>query len=159
MSGEDEVFCQCTTIKKAMSIVLIITILEALFHLAVVCPLTWFTFTDSLILQLGIIIPLALLTIVRVFFQIIAFNNSLDFFKRERNVIVYSISVVVEWAIYLVWYFKLYRTIFYDCTVTEPVCHLESNMTFFAAVCFLYAYILIGVPVKVFLTYIQFKYH
>ena len=88
-----------------------------------------------------------------------AFNKSLDFFARERSVIFYLISVLVEWAIILAWYMKLYRTVFYDCTVAEPVCHLESNPTFFAAICFLYAYILIGIPVKVFLTYVQFKYY
>ena len=88
-----------------------------------------------------------------------AFNKSLDFFARERSVIFYLISVLVEWALYTAWYVKLYRTVLYDCTVTEPVCHLESNTTFFAAIIFLYAYILIGVPAKVFLTYVQFRYY
>ena len=125
MSGEDEHFCRCTTLKQGMCFVLTITILEAIFHLGAVCPLTWFTFEDNMMLQLGVIIPLALLTVTRVLLMIIAFNNNLDFAKRERSLIFYIISVLVEWALLIIWYVKLYNTIFAECDVTEPICHLE----------------------------------
>ena len=69
------------------------------------------------------------------------------------------VSILVEWALLLVWYYKLYKTIFDECKVHDPVCHLESNTTYFAALCFLYAYVLIGVPIKVFITYVQFRYY
>ena len=100
-----------------MRCVLIITILEAIFHLLLVCPLSWMVFDGNMWLQLGIIIPLALATVIRLIAMSIAVKRTLDFFARERSLIIYSVTVLVEWSILIVWFVKLYKTILTDCEV------------------------------------------
>ena len=110
MSGEDEIFCHCLMLWKSMTGTLIITLFELLFHLGFVWPVTSMVFGENLALYLGMMIPLALLTVIRSILMIYAMCNKLDFFAREWNYYFYLGSIFVEWAILAVWTVKFYKT-------------------------------------------------
>ena len=159
MSGEDEQFCRCTTLWKAMTFVIIITILEMIFHLGFCWPVTKMVFEDNLVLYLGMMIPLTLLTVIRTILIIYAMMNKLDFFAREKNYFFYVVSTLVEWAILTVWVVKFYKTKFDECTVIDPVCTWNSGIMNFAFLCYLYGYVVIAVPSKLLFSYIQFRFY
>ena len=110
MSGDDEQFCRCSTLQKAMKILLFFTVFELIFHLAIVWPMTKLIFEENLVLYLGMMIPLALLTVIRTLLMLYAMDNKLDFFAREKNYYFYILSTLVEWALFAVWMTKYFKT-------------------------------------------------
>ena len=166
MSGDDEQFCKCTTLKSAMNFLIFYTILEAILHLGVAWPVTKEIFGENLWLYLGLMIPLALLTTVRVILMVYAQCNKLDFFAREKNYYFYLISTLVEWAVFITWVTKYYKSEKIDCGFHDPNCHIEDEANFFAFgirhlwfMVFVYTYIAIGTPFKVWFNYINFRFY
>ena len=159
MSGEDEQFCYCYTLNKAMNFLLVITILESIFHLGFVWPATKMIFGDNLLLYLGMMIPLAILTIVRVILMIYAQCNKLDFFAREWNYYFYLISTLVEWALFITFVTKYYKSDFMTCSIIDPVCHYNDNWKNLAFMAYAYAYCALGVPFKIWFNYINFRFY
>ena len=159
MSGEDEAFCKWLTLKQAMTMVLLITVWEMLFHLAVALPLTWLVYEENLVLFLGMMIPLCLLTVIRPILICHAIRNKLDFFAREKSYYFYILSTLVEWSILAVWTVKFYKTKFEECAIYDTVCTMDAGIPYFVFFCFLCAYVLLSVPVKIFNIYVQNRYY
>ena len=159
MSGDDEQFCRCSTLQKAMKILLFFTVFELIFHLAIVWPMTKLIFEENLVLYLGMMIPLALLTVIRTLLMLYAMDNKLDFFAREKNYYFYVLSILLEWALLSVWVVKYYKTKFDECTIYDPICTWDVGIINFAFLCYIYAYVLIAVPSKVLFCYIQFRFY
>ena len=168
MSGEDEQFCKCTKLNSVLNFVLIITLLEAGFHLGFVWPATKMFFEDNMLLYLGIMIPLALLTTVRSILMVYARCNSLDFFAREKNFYFYLISTVVEWIIFMVWAYKYYSTgnpranaceLFDFGCLAEDIGEIGENWANVAFVIYIYLYFTVGVGFKVFFNYVNFRFY